>query len=150
MMKSSWIPFVGLCAAMLACGDPPTAVPAPPSVVGCYDVKLGKWSGTRRTPDPPAKIMLMDSVGTYVLEKGKRLVRPNPATAHMPFSMAWWVRLEAEHLRVVFSQGEAAMLLHLVWGWGDDSWRGTAESYTDVATQGGAYTTVILSPRSCS
>ena len=42
-------------------------LPSPSSVIGCYAVGLGTWSGSRESPNPPAAIALLDSVGTRLL-----------------------------------------------------------------------------------
>jgi hypothetical protein len=69
----------------------------------------------------------------------------------MPFDMAWWSRLAPEHLEIVFTDGGyIGVRLHLVWGWGDSTWRGTAEAFTDVSPSIQARTTSTLAPRECS
>jgi hypothetical protein len=138
---------------LASCNDGPTGngrpISAPVSVAGCYALELGKWSAARRAPDPPANIALLDSLGSVFLENGKTLVRPNPLTA--PFSyMAWWSRLGDEHLTLNFTDGFIGVRIQLVWGWGDDSWRGTAVAFSDVGIEDDAYTTVQLRPRSCT
>jgi hypothetical protein len=142
-----------LIVAAGACSSPSEVlVPeaAPSSVVGCYSVQLGRWSGTVGSAEPPPAIALLDSVGTYLLEAGNTMVRPDPLTAPMAFGMAWWTRPESEHLDVTFSHGEGGVRLHLVWGWGDGSWRGTAASITDVHPAIRAIATARLLPRVCS
>lgn len=124
--------------------------PSPGSVVGCYAVDLGRWSASRDSRDPPTRIALLDSIGTELLEKGHQLARPDPLSASMPFDMAWWKRLESEHLEVVFTAGGyVGVRLHLVWGWGDATWRGTAEAFTDVSPSVQAVASATLSPRTC-
>ena len=158
IMTSTWLRIPAglliLGAAAIACSSPSEVLvpqPAPSSVVGCYAVQLGKWSGPFESPVPPPAIALLDSVGTYILERGNMLVRPDPPTAPMEFDMAWWTRLESQHLEVSFVLGGlAGVRLHLVWGWGDGSWRGTAEAFTDVSPGLQAIATARLLPRECS
>jgi hypothetical protein len=135
-----------------ACADPAgVAMPAPASVIGCYALRLGTWSAPRDSPDPPPVVALLDSTGSYLLEKGKSLVRPHPLGSPMPFDMAFWTRLSPEHLDLVFTDGGyVGVRLHLVWGWGDAHWRGTAEAFTDVRPSIQATATSTLSPRECS
>jgi hypothetical protein len=69
----------------------------------------------------------------------------------MGFDMAFWTRLSPEHLDLVFTDGGyVGVRLHLVWGWGDAHWRGTAEAFTDVRPSIEATATSTLSPRECS
>jgi hypothetical protein len=139
-----------MVATIVACTSATTVrVPevAPVSVVGCYVVSMGAWSGPHESPNPPTTISLLDSTGTYLLEAGKKLVRPHPVGATMPFNMAWWSRLSPEHLDIVFtSGGEIGVRLHLVWGWGDGSWSGTGVAYTDVSPGVQAVASAKLTP----
>ena len=141
-------------AVLVSCGDSGTGIvirPAPQSVSGCYYVRLGKWSGPRESPNPPPAVELLDSLGTTFLEKGNSLVRSDPVSAPMPYDMAWWHRLDSNHLDVFFSAGGySGVSLHLVWGWGDGSWGGTAEAYTDVGPSPQAIATANLAPKTCS
>lgn len=131
--------------------EPLSPTPAPANVEGCYSLILGRWSGPRTSPDPPSSITLLDSVGSVLLEREKLLARPNPISAPMPFDMAWWARLDAEHLDIVFTDGGIiGIRMHLVWGWGDASWRGTAEAFTDVRPTVQAVSTIRLDKRPCA
>jgi len=68
----------------------------------------------------------------------------------MAFDMAWWNLIAPEHVDVVFTDGGlVGVRMHLVWGWGDGTWHGTAEAFTDVSPSIQAVTTVRLSPRTC-
>lgn len=141
-------------AALAGCGDtrnPVVPQPSPGSVVGCYSTHIGPWSGPRESPNLPATIALLDSIGTNPLENGKTLARPDPINAPMHFSVGWWNRPESEHLDVVFSAGGiVGIRLSLVWGWGDGSWSGTAQAFTDVAPSIQAVATARLLPVSCA
>ena len=133
-----------------ACSDTTNPTPIPPlNVTGCYQVTLGKWSDSHDSPDPPPVLVLLDSLGTYLLEKGKPLVRPYPLGTPMPFDMAWWDRRAEEQLDLVFSDGGyLGVRLHYIWG--GTAWRGSAWAFTDVSPSIQATTTSTLVPRSCS
>jgi len=148
-------PLVSLTAvaALLSasgCSDSTgTTVQPPLSVVGCYALTVGKWSGAHESPDPPSSIVLLDSLGTYLLESGKLLARPYPLGTPMPFDMAWWSRPAEEQLDVVFSAGGyVGVRLHFIWS--ADGWRGSAWAFTDVAPSIQATATSALTPRPCS
>lgn len=122
----------------------------PSSLTGCYTVSLGKWNAARISADPPPSIVLLDSIGVSLLEKGKPLARPYPLSAVFMFDMGWWIRPAPEHLEVVFTDGGfTGVRLHLVWGWGDATWRGTIEAFADVEPAVQASTTVSLAPKGC-
>lgn len=133
-----------------ACSDTTGPTPIPPlAVVGCYQVTIGKWSAPRDSPDPPGVVVLLDSIGTYLLERGRPLVRAHPLGTPMPFDMAWWDRRAEEQLDLVFSDGGyLGVRLHYVWG--GTTWRGSAWAFTDVSPSIQATATSTLVPRSCS
>jgi len=59
--------------------------------------------------------------------------------------------LESEHLDIAFTRdGYTGIRLHLVWGWGDGTWSGTAEAWTDVAPSIQAIATARLLAVACS
>ena len=122
----------------------------PTDVVGCYSTTLSRWSGPRLSPNPPSVIVLLDSLGTVGIESGERLARGYPLNAPSPFTMSFWRRLETEHLYIVFSnEGVVGVRANLVWGWGDDSWRGTVHAFTDVPPYLEARASIRLDPRPC-
>ena len=147
-----WHAFVAL--AVLACADstePTQVTAAPASPAGCYDVRLGKWSGKHDSPDPPSPIVLLETIGTSFFEKGFRIAREHPGNTLTSFDTGRWSAYSPEHLEIMFAaNGEIGVNLHLVWGWGDSTWRGTAEAFTDVSPGLQAVATVALVPRSCS
>lgn len=122
----------------------------PIDVVGCYSVSTSQWTGPRESPDLPSSIVLLDSVGTAVLERGEFLARPFPLGSASAFTVAYWRRPEDQLLYIVFSNdGYVGIRASLVWGWGDNSWRGTAHAYTDTPPFVEARATVRLQPRAC-
>ena len=133
-----------------ACSDTTGPISLPPlEVVGCYQVIIGKWSAPHDSPDPPRVVVLLDSLGTYLLEKGRPLVRAHPPGTPMSFDMAWWDRRAEEQLDLVFSDGGyLGVRLHYIWG--GTTWRGSAWAFTDVSPSIQATTTSTLEPRTCS
>lgn len=122
----------------------------PASVAGCYSVSMSAWSGPRTSPDLPAQIVLLDSIGSAGLERGELLARPNPLESDSAFTDAYWRRLQDEHLYIVFTNsGYVGIRANLVWGWGDDSWRGIARAFTDEPPYIEARAHIRLQPRLC-
>ena len=146
--------LIGLTMAVLlssgSCSDPTGSALQPPlSVTGCYQVTLGRWSGAHESSDPPRSIVILDSLGSYLLENGNRLVRPYPLGTPMPFDMAWWTRGAEEQLDLVFTDGGyVGVRLHFVWS--ERRWEGSAWAFTDVSPSVQATASSALSPRTCS
>lgn len=125
---------VTLLSAVLVLGcnhEPTQPAAAPDDVVGCYEVELGAWSGPHEAWDPPEVVVLMDSLGTFVLESGKHLVRPCPGDTTVMHYMAWWERPSADSLTLVFTTGYVGIQGRL--GRDGAQWTGHAEAFTDVA-----------------
>jgi hypothetical protein len=121
-----------LAALLVAChGTPtqPTSV-APESVSGCYQLTLGPWTGAHEAENPPAVVLLLDSVGTFLLEAGRTLVRPSPVDTNAFAYMAWWARPAPDSLAVVFTTGYVGIRLAL--SWRGSQWVGRADAFTDV------------------
>lgn len=119
-----------LLAVVIACdASGPTAPPA--SVLGCHSLTVTNWSGPHESPDPPTPVILLDSLGSYLLETGRTLARPAPLGTPMSFDMAWWSHPEREQLDVVFSAG-GYVGIRLSLRWIGPYWSGPAEAYTDV------------------
>jgi hypothetical protein len=140
-----------LAVTLVACGDGPSGppTPTPSSVLGCYTVDFGVWSGSTPGLLPPRTIVLLDSLGTNFLEQNQTLVRAHPPGTPMGF-MAWWRRLESNHLTITFSQGEGGVQLNLLWSPVHGNWQGTAQEFTDVTPSLVATTGARLAPRSCA
>ena len=116
---------------VLACNRAPTRpAAAPDDVVGCYQVELGVWSGPHEAWPPPGVVMLMDSLGTFVLESGKHLIRPCPGDTVVMHYMAWWEQPTAGSVTLTFTTGYVGIRGRLRWD--GARWTGHAEAFTDV------------------
>jgi hypothetical protein len=139
-----------ILAWLVACTDSSgPSTPPPASVLGCYDLTVSTWSGLHESPDPPPVVILTDSIGSYLLESGRPLVRPWPDPAAMPFDMAWWERPSEGRLNLVFTQG-GFIGIRIGLQWAGSRWSGQAEAFTDVAPPVEATTLALLVPTPCS
>jgi hypothetical protein len=131
-----------------ACDDAPgPGTPAPEAVTGCYTFRLGAWSGAHEAPEPPPAVRLMDSLGTFLLETGKPIVRPLPGDTLSYEYMAWWERPDPDSLWLYFSTGYVGVFAGLHWQ--DDQWMGKAEAVTDIVPPVQARTSAALLPLAC-
>lgn len=132
-----------------ACSEATTSTIQPPlAVFGCHQLAIGKWSAPRESPDPPGVVVLLDSIGSYLLENGKLLVRPHPVGTPMPFDMAWWDRPFEEQLDLMFTDGGyVGVRLHFTWS--GARWQGSAWAFTDVPPTLQAAASTTLVPRLC-
>lgn len=141
------IATLSLVALLAACTEPvagPATLP-PFDVVGCYQLDLTRWSGAHEAPDPPAYVVLTDSVGSFLLEASQPLVRPAPGYSAATFGyMAWWRRPVRDTLEVVFTTGYVGVSLRLAWR--GDAWVGVGEAFTDVAPPIQARSAARLAP----
>lgn len=145
--RRSLITVVALLLGCAAGSDP--IAPAPQDVIGCYELTLGAWSAPHESPDPPSSITLLDSNGTYLLEEGRTLARPNPVDAPMSFDMAWWSRVAEEKLEVVFSNS-GYVGVRFSFEWTGMRWAGTAVAFTDVVPMDQATAPSSLAQALCS
>ena len=126
---------IACVAALLLLGcDHNPARPRPVSpelVAGCYALTLGGWTAAHEAPAPPAVIVLLDSIGTDLLEAGTTLVRPSPVDTNSFGYLAWWTRPVPDSLTVVFTTGFVGVELRLAWT--GTAWAGQASAFTDVA-----------------
>ena len=136
-----------LLGIILACDTSEPSTP-PVSVLGCYELTITNWSGPHESPDPPTPVILLDSLGSYLLETGRTLVRPAPLGSNMFFDMAWWSRPTAEELDVVFSAG-GYVGVRMNLSWLGPFWSGRAEAFTDVAPSIQATATAMMRPVAC-
>jgi hypothetical protein len=136
---------------LAACSDAHPLEPTSPPLwpAGCYEVRMGRWSGPKSSPNLPAVITLLDSIGTAPFEEGMRLVRPHPVGAAFPFHGAWWKPLDPYHLKLLFSvDGVFGLQLELLWSLADGTYGGTAIAWTDTDWPQ-AIATASLRPRTC-
>lgn len=150
MRHSLVLPLLLVGIGTIACDSAAAPRPEPPpaSVLGCYDVTLGPWSGPRESPDPPPQLILTDSIGTVLFESGQTLVRGWPDPATIPLDFAWWTRPESDRVELIFSSGYIGLRLHLTWN--GEEWRGPIEAFTDVDPPIEATAQVRLTARPCA
>jgi hypothetical protein len=140
--------LVMISAACEQSTDAP-ALPAPAEVLGCYQLSRGVWSGPHESPDPPDRLILTDSIGSYLLERGRTLLRSWPDPDAMPFDMAWWQRPHSDTLQLIFNNG-GYIGVRLLLSWRGDDWRGRIEAYTDVVPPVQASSSARLISQPCS
>jgi hypothetical protein len=121
--------FAGLLLS--ACAEEPITAPSP---LACYTLTLGTWSDElpEPLPPPPSSLQLTDSLGTSVLENGRRIVRSMPAGSVKAYPFQYWAPREEGDVFVVFSNGFTGMTLDLA-SEGDDL-HGTARAFFDFGT----------------
>jgi hypothetical protein len=121
--------FAGLVAA---CASAPITEPLSPRA--CYSLTIGAWSDTlpEPLPAPPTAIQLTDSVGTNVLENGKRVVRSMPPGSVKAYPFQYWVPREQGDVLMVFSNGFTGMTMDLAPS-GEDL-TGMARAFFDFGT----------------
>jgi hypothetical protein len=99
---------------LLACSYETITEPLP-SPVACYTLSLGAWNTAlpEPLPPPPNALQLTDSLGTQVLENGRRVVRNMPAGSTKSYPFQYWVPREQGDLLLVFSNGFTGMTIDL-------------------------------------
>jgi hypothetical protein len=107
--------------------------PLPDPLVGCYRLEFGSWTpalhpGNASYQTPPETLRLMDRMGTGVFERDRLLVRPTIPFGRSP--SAFWERLGADSVRVVWTNGLAGVTLRL--SIGGEVLDGVAQVFTDV------------------
>ena len=114
-----------------ACSESPITAPSP---LACYTLTLGAWNAAlpEPLPPPPATLQLTDSLGTHILENGRRVVRTLPAGSQKSYLFQFWEPREHGDVLVVFSTGFTGMTLDLA-PEGDDL-EGTARAFFDFGT----------------
>jgi len=88
---------------------------ATPSPLACYTVSLGAWNNElpEPLPPPPGALQLTDSLGTNILENGRRIVRSLPPGTSKAYPFQYWVPREEGDVLVVFSNGFTGMTFDL-------------------------------------
>ena len=106
------------------------SITAPPSPLACYELTLGAWSGElpESLAAPPSALQLSDSLGTQILEDGRRVVLSTPKA--YPFQ--YWEPREGGDVLVVFSNGFTGMVMDLAPS--GDNLSGTARAFFDFGT----------------
>jgi hypothetical protein len=97
---------------------------------GCYDLLVGPWNGVADEVLllPPA-IELRAELGTDVLERDRRLVRPFPDTGNRSYRWSWWEPIEADSIRLIWSTGFTGIEMRLARR--SDGYLGRAENFLD-------------------
>ena len=123
--------FIFVVILVSACDESPITAPSP---LACYTLSLGTWSDglPEPLPPPPSSLQLTDSLGTSVLENGRRIVRSMPAGSVKAYPFQYWTPREEGDVFVVFSNGFTGMTLDLA-PEGDDL-HGTARAFFDFGT----------------
>lgn len=116
---------------LVGCRTEPASAPAP---LGCYSVTLGTWSAElpEQLPPPPARLQLSDSLGTAVLENGRRVVRSMPPGSIKAYPFQFWEPREQGDVLVIFSNGFTGMTMDLAPAAAGLS--GTARGFFDFGT----------------
>jgi hypothetical protein len=95
---------------------------------------VGEWNAAlpEPLPPPPNSVQLTDSLGTQVLENGRRVVRSMPAGSVKAYPFQYWVPREQGDVLIVFSNGFTGMTLDLAPA-GED-YTGTARAFFDFGS----------------
>jgi hypothetical protein len=81
----------------------------------CYRVTLGSWNTElpEQLPAAPPLVQFSDSLGSNVLENGRRVLRSMPPGSVKPYPFQYWVPREQGLLLVVLSNGFTGMTMDL-------------------------------------
>lgn len=81
----------------------------------CYRVTLGAWNGElpEQLPAVPPLVQFTDSLGTNVLENGRRVLRSMPPGSVKAYPFQYWVPREQGLLLIVLSNGFTGMTMDL-------------------------------------
>jgi hypothetical protein len=118
---------------LAACANATVTAPSP---LACYSLTLGAWNSAlpEPLPAPPSAVQLTDSLGTYVLETGRRIVRSMPPGRVKAYPFQYWVPREGDDVLIVFSNGFTGMTLDLTRTGGGTDLSGTARAFFDFGT----------------
>ena len=127
---SLWFALVGV-SVVIACADQSIVAPSP---LACYTLTLGAWNAPlpEPLPPPPPALQLTDSLGTYILENGRRVVRSLPAGSAKAYPFQFWEAREGGDVLIVFSNGFTGMTMDLAPA--GDNYSGTARAFFDFGT----------------
>ncbi|HVT38698.1 MAG TPA: hypothetical protein VHE78_06630 [Gemmatimonadaceae bacterium] len=132
----------------LACSsDRPTEPGTATLPPGCFRLTLGAWSASHEAVNPPATLLLYDSVGTDGFERGRKIVRPTPRATGTPYPWMWWSVTPADSMFLVFTGGFVGIDVHLARR--AATWEGLAYAFTDIAPSVQARARAELSPMAC-
>jgi hypothetical protein len=109
-IQQSFALIVGVMSS--SCSETEVVAPSP---LACYTVTLGAWSSAlpEELPPPPSAVQLTDSLGTQVLENGRRVVRSMPRGTVKSYPFQYWVPREEGDVLIVFSNGFTGMTMDL-------------------------------------
>lgn len=109
--------------------------PAPPRLLGCYEVKLGAWQPALDLgPDtvfiqPPVHFELLGDTGTSAMERARWLVRPAPRATPGRHRFSSWRLSTADSVELIWTTGFSG--LRIVVASATDTLRGRAETFWD-------------------
>jgi hypothetical protein len=123
--------YLVVVSLFAACNDHAIVAPSP---LACYTLALGAWNEPlpEPLPAPPLALQLTDSLGTQVLENGRRVVRSLPAGSAKAYPFQFWEAREGGDVLIVFSNGFTGMTMDLVPA--GDNLSGTARAFFDFGT----------------
>lgn len=131
-MTSRYASIVALTLAVAqACRTEPVTAPTP---LGCYSLTLGPWNSElpEELPPPPSRLQLSDSLGTTILENGRRIVRSMPPGSAKAYPFQFWEPREKGDVLLILSNGFTGMTIDLAPASGGLS--GTARAFFDFGT----------------
>ena len=128
LSRYCYLVIVCICAA---CDENAVAAPLP---LACYTLTLGAWNAPlpEPLPPPPLALQLTDSLGTQILENGRRIVRSLPAGSARAYPFQFWEAREQGDVLIVFSNGFTGMTMDLVPA--GNNYSGTARAFFDFGT----------------
>ena len=115
----------------------PTIPPSAMSLVGCYELKLGRWwpwsfGEDTKFVTPPSKVRLFPEQGTDGFEKYGFVIREiPPATGSAPGrrKSSFWLVKSDNHVQLIWTNGFSGVSLNL--GRHGDKLRGWAHPHFD-------------------
>lgn len=124
---------VAFVIGVVACANEATTAPVP-SALACFTLSLGGWNSAlpEPLPAPPSALQLTDSLGTQILENGRRIVRNMPAGSGKSYPFQYWVPREHGDVLIVFSNGFTGMTIDLAPA--GENFTGTARAFFDFGT----------------
>lgn len=123
--------LIVVVSAFTACDEKSIVAP---SSLACYTLTLGAWSAPlpEPLPPPPSGLQLTDSLGTYILENGRRVVRSMPTGSVKAYPFQFWEAREGGDVLIVFSNGFTGMTMDLAPA--GENLSGTARAFFDFGT----------------
>jgi hypothetical protein len=120
-----------ILAASAACASDALVAP---SSDACYAIALGAWNELlpEALPPLPAIVQLTDSMGSQVLENGRRVIVAMPVGTPKPYLFQWWEPRGGDEVRLVFSTGFTGITIDATPQ--GTAWSGTARAFYDFGS----------------